>query len=280
MSDKILFREMLSEIVAFAEAKANTLTLEEITLFFQDASLSDEQMELVYSYLESNKIIIEGHKKNEEIKLFDKSNEETVEKNEQDTNEEDKKEEHIKGKLSVEEDKYLSMYLEEIGDIKVDENEKQIQYQKMLNKDSLAKSRLIELYLLEVVDIARFYVNQGVALSDLIQEGNIGLMLTLDELEGEEEKKNFKEILKKGIVTAIEDAIEEADMVQSSSKQIVSKVNYLNEGVKNLEEEIGRTASIEELAKYMEMSKEEIEDILRVSDDEIIVAENEGKKSS
>lgn len=280
MSDKILFREMLSEIVAFAEAKANTLTLEEITLFFQDASLSDEQMELVYSYLESNKIIIEGHKKNEEIKLFDKSNEETVEKNEQDTNEEDKKEEHIKGKLSVEEDKYLSMYLEEIGDIKVDENEKQIQYQKMLNKDSLAKSRLIELYLLEVVDIARSYTNQGVALSDLIQEGNIGLMLTLDELEGEEEKKDFKEILKKGIVTAIEDAIEEADMVQSSSKQIVSKVNYLNEGVKNLEEEIGRTASIEELAKYMEMSKEEIEDILRVSDDEIIVAENEGKKSS
>ena len=48
-----------------------------------------------------------------------------------------------------------------------------------------------------------------------------------------------------------------------------SRVNYLNEAIKNLEEDLEHKVSIEELSAYLEMSEEEIQDILRMAGDEI-----------
>ncbi|MBA4686975.1 MAG: hypothetical protein H2184_07455 [Candidatus Galacturonibacter soehngenii] len=272
MNEKIIFREMLSEIRELAEAKGNKLSQEEINIFFKDVSLSEDQLELVYSYLEANRITIEGHKKSEKSKLFEQKEE---------TNESESKEDITtdKDNIPVEEDKYLSMYLEEIEELgNDDEEEKHKLLRGLLENDPMAKSKLIELYLPKVVEIAKQYVNKGVALSDLIQEGNIGLMLTLDQIDQDTDFKTIEATIKQGIIAALEEAIDEVSFTKSSQDQIVSKVNFLNEGVKNLEEEMGRTVSIEELAKYLEMSKEEVEDIIRVSDDEIIVEENKEKK--
>lgn len=279
MNDKIIFREMLSEIGELAEAKNNKLTIEEIKDFFKDVSLSDDQMELVYSYLEANKIVVEGHQKSDAIKLFEVGEENSLAVKE-DEEKEDSKKESDSPKISVEEDKYLTMYLEELGEIhELDENEKNILYRQIIQNDPLAKSRLIENYLPKVVEIAKRFVNKGIALSDLIQEGNIGLMLMLDNLEETTDIAALEQVLEKGVVLAIEDAIDQVDSIKSANKQIVNRVNYLNEGTRNLEEELGRTVSIEELAKYMEMSEDEIRDIIRVADDEIVVMENENKKS-
>jgi RNA polymerase primary sigma factor len=279
MNDKIIFREMLSEIGKLAEANNNILTIEEIKEFFKGASLSDDQMELVYSYLEANKIVVEGHKKSEAIKLFEENKAESNNFEETKDNEELKNESDTP-KFSVEEDKYLTMYLEELGDIEeLDEQEKHILYSKVIQNDPLAKSRLIENYLPQVVEIAKGFVNNGVALSDLIQEGNIGLMLTMDNIEESAGAATLEKTLEEGVIIAIENAIDEADSIKSANKQIIGRVNYLNEGARNLEEELGRTVSIEELAKYMEMSENEIQNIIRVSDDEIVVMENKDKKS-
>lgn len=278
MNDKIMFREVLSELRELAEANANKLTLDEINIFLKEVSLSDEQLELVYSYLEANKITIEGHKKSDAIKLFeekeDKSSEEEL--NEDEEQEDQKK---VVEESSLEEDKYLSMYLEELSELNTkEEKERNILLEKIAENDPMAKSRLIESYLPKVVDIAKQFVNRGLALSDLIQEGNIGLMLTLDDLLQESDLDSIEERLEQGIITVIEDAIEEVDSVKIANKQIVSRVNYLNEGARNLEEEMGRTVNIEELARYLEMSQEEVADIIRVSDDEIVVMENKDKK--
>lgn len=173
------------------------------------------------------------------------------------------------------------MYLEELKEIgNDDENEKLRLLHGLIENDPMAKSKLIELYLPKVVDIAKQYVNKGVALSDLIQEGNIGLMLSLDQVDKNADINFIDVTIRQGVVTALEDAIEEVSNIKASNNQIISKVNFLNEGVRNLEEEMGRTVSIEELAKYLEMSKQEVEDLIRVSDDEIIVEENKDKKDS
>lgn len=274
MNEKIIFREMLSEIRELAEAKGNKLSQEEINIFFKDVSLSEDQLELVYSYLEANRITIEGHKKNEKSKLFEQKEETSESESKEDiTSDTDS--------IPVEEDKYLSMYLEEIEELgNEDEKEKHKLLRGLQENDPMAKSKLIELYLPKVVDIAKQYVNKGVALSDLIQEGNIGLMLTLDQVDKDTDFETLESTIKQGIIAALEEAIDEVSFTKSSQEQIVSKVNFLNEGVKNLEEEMGRTVSIEELAKYLEMSKEEVEDIIRVSDDEIIVEENKDKKDA
>lgn len=275
MNDKIIFRELLSEIRELANAKENHLTLDEINIFFKDVSLGEEQLELVYSYLEANRITIEGHRKNEAIKLFEEKEEETKESDSKEDIKPDS------DNVSLEDNKYLSMYLEELKEIgNDDENEKLRLLHGLIENDPMAKSKLIELYLPKVVDIAKQYVNKGVALSDLIQEGNIGLMLSLDQVDKNADINFIDVTIRQGVVTALEDAIEEVSNIKASNNQIISKVNFLNEGVRNLEEEMGRTVSIEELAKYLEMSKQEVEDLIRVSDDEIIVEENKDKKDS
>lgn len=280
MNDKIIFREMLTEIGELAQAKNNKLTVDEIKNYFSKVSLSDEQLELVYSYLEANKIEVQGHEQNDNMKLFEvKEEEETTEAiDEVNENEEANGEEQ---NLDPEENQYLIMYLEELGTLpKINENEKLDLYNQAIKGDSVAKNKIIEIYLMEVVEIAKGYVDKGILISDLIQEGNIGLMLSVEGLEGLENAAHVEEKIRTGVIASIESVIEENDFINITKKQIVSKVNFLNEGVKNLEEELGRAVSIEELANYMEMSVEEVRDVIRVSDDEIKVKENEEKSNN
>jgi RNA polymerase primary sigma factor len=214
------------------------------------------------------------------MKLFEvKEEEETTEAIEEvNENEEANGEEQ---NLDSEENQYLIMYLEELGTLpKINENEKLDLYNQAIKGDSVAKNKIIEIYLMEVVEIAKGYVDKGILISDLIQEGNIGLMLSVEGLAGLENATHVEEKIRAGVIASIENVIEENEFINITKKQIVSKVNFLNEGVKNLEEELGRAASIEELAKYMEMSEEEVKDIIRVSDDEIKVKENEEKSNN
>lgn len=280
MSDKIIFREMLTEISELAETKNNKLTVDEIKDFFKTISLSEDQMELVFSYLEANKIVVEGHEKNDNIKLFEEKEEEKDLPSFEETHDNEEESKGVQA-IDAEENQYLKIYLEELGTLPViSESEKTKLYAQAIEGDSVAKSKIIEIYLMKVVEIVKNYVNKGILISDLIQEGNIGLMLAIDEIVELDNTEQVEQMLSHGITASIESVIEENEFINVAKKQIVNKVNYLNEGVKNLEEELGRTVSIEELGKYMEMSEEEIRDIIRVSDDEIKVKENEEKNNS
>ena len=61
MQEKIIFREMLSEIKELADEKQGRLTVEEIKDFFKNAHLDDNQMELIYQYLLGQKIRVDGY---------------------------------------------------------------------------------------------------------------------------------------------------------------------------------------------------------------------------
>ena len=54
------FIELLSDLVKIGEAQDNRLTKEEISRYFADLDLAEEQMELLYQYLAANKILVEG----------------------------------------------------------------------------------------------------------------------------------------------------------------------------------------------------------------------------
>ena len=55
MEQKIIFREMLGEIMKLADARDNRLTVKEIDDFFENMHLTKEQMAMVYEYLDSQK---------------------------------------------------------------------------------------------------------------------------------------------------------------------------------------------------------------------------------
>ena len=62
--------------------------------------------------------------------------------------------------------------------------------------------------------------------------------------------------------------LEEQTELSKRDKKMVEKVTLLDEAIKNLTEELGRKVAIDELAVYMGMEIEEIEDILKLTGEE------------
>jgi RNA polymerase nonessential primary-like sigma factor len=78
------------------------------------------------------------------------------------------------------------MYLNEIGFSPLLTAEEEIYYsRKLLKGDESAKKRMIESNLRLVVKIARRYMNRGLALLDLIEEGNLGLIRAVEKFDPE-----------------------------------------------------------------------------------------------
>ena len=76
------------------------------------------------------------------------------------------------------------------------------------------------------------------------------------------------EVLETQIQQSIQAFLEEYTEVSNRDKKMVEKVNQLDESIKALTEEMGRKVSIDELAVYMGMEIEEIEDILKLMGEE------------
>lgn len=257
MQEKIIFREMLSELKAYADTKNNVLSKEEIKEFFKNAHLTDEQYEFIYEYLGSQKIAVEGYQK-------------AAPEAEEATDKGDQAETPLQD--SQEEDTFLNMYLEDLAASEIPElteEEELALFNQAAGGDAMAKSRLIEQNLKRVYDLVMEYNNTQLPKSDLIQEGNVGLILVMDALEQQKTLTDYQEYMKKEILQVLDDAEQEQKDFKHDDQQIVEQVNYLNEAIKNLEVDLERKVSLEELSAYIEMPAEEIEGILKMAGDEI-----------
>ncbi|MHA9737786.1 hypothetical protein [Robinsoniella peoriensis] len=257
MQEKIIFREMLSELKAYADTKNNMLSQEEIKEFFKNAHLTDAQYGFIYEYLGSQKITVEGYQSG-------------VTEAEEDTVNDDQAETPIQD--SGEEDTFLNMYLEDLAASEIpelSEEEELALFNQAAGGDAMAKSRLIEQNLKRVYDLVMEYNNTQLPKSDLIQEGNVGLILVMDALKQQKTLSDYQEYMKKEILQVLDDAEQEQKDFKHDDQQIVEQVNYLNEAIKNLEEDLERKVSLEELSAYIEMPAEEIEGILKMAGDEI-----------
>lgn len=242
MQDKLKFLETLDEIVNIAETNNRTITMDEIKEAFKDTELGEDQFESIYAYLAENKITIKNY-----ISMNDKSIDEYQE--------------------SKEESAYLKMYLDDLDAItNCDDFELIILYEKIKNKDETAKTRMIEGNLKLVVSIAKECRGKGIIIGDLIQEGNIGLMNAVNAL-ADIDCNNIKDYLKKEIRNYIEAAIVEQNSENSIEQEAIIMVNRLSKAAKELEEELGRLPDVVEVAKHMNITNEEVEDLLRLSKD-------------
>lgn len=247
MQERIIFREMLSGIKELADAKGNCLTSEEVRDFFSNAHLTEEQFAMIFAYLEGQKIQIEGYES-----VGGKSEPEEQE-----------------GKDPTE-DEYMKMYLEDLETVlPVSEEEEEKLFLQAAAGDAGAKSRLTELYLKMVCEIAHTYAYGSLPVSDLIQEGNIALLLALNDLEVQESLQEYREELYRAVSRAMEEALTEQRDLKDLDEQVAERVNHLSESVKNLERDLEHRVSVSELSAYLEMPMEEIRDILRMAGDEI-----------
>lgn len=245
MEKRLEFRQKLGGILRLAEENGRTITIEEVERYFEEEHLSKAQIELVFDYLLSQKIVVKGYEKTGSSVI---SREEQEERN---------------IAFSAEEEAYLKEYTNDLSAIKtVSKEEKEVLFAKAIVGDALAKSRLVEGYLLKVVEIAKEMHHPEVFLGDLVQEGNVGLLLAVDLIR---DSKEAERIIEREIRQAMQMLIEEQTELKSRDKKMVEKVNLLDESIQTLTEELGRKVTIDELAVYMGISEEEVEDILRLT---------------
>lgn len=259
MEEKFLFQDTLKKIETYALKRDKILTIEEIDDFLRDMNLSREQLELVYEYLITKRITIKGY---ESVK----TGKETDEKENIEPEEDTKEDQNV-----------LNFYFEEMEatSLQEPESEKEM-FLKTIQGDGNAKADLINHNLKLVVQIAKRYQDNGVELSDLIQEGNVALMLAMDNLnevsfEEGHELEAFHEYLADEITSAVLNTIAIEENLNSDNEEILNKINHIHEAVKTLTEEMGRSVSIEEVAKYLDMEPEGIEEVIHLSTTELSI---------
>jgi RNA polymerase primary sigma factor len=161
----------------------------------------------------------------------------------------------------------LSMYLKEINKIPLLSREEEDKYARAAAQgDKTAKDKLINANLRFVVNVAKKYQNQGLPLSDLISEGNIGLMNAIERFDVD---KGYHFI--SYAVWWIRQAILKA--ICEKSRMIRLPLNRANELVqiekarKQIQGEKGDEAEMKKIAKVLNMDEDHVADLVNISRD-------------
>ena len=159
----------------------------------------------------------------------------------------------------------LEKYLQEIGKVDLLTPEEEVELAKRIKQgDQAALEKLTKANLRFVVSVAKQYQNQGLSLSDLIIEGNLGLIKAAQRFD---ETRGFKFISYAvwWIRQSILQALAEQSRIVRLPLNKVGSLNKINKAFSELEQEFEREPSPEELAELLEIPTEEVETTLGVA---------------
>lgn len=227
MEGRLEFREKLRGILETAEGQGNIMTLEEVEQYFEEDNLSKEQTELVCDYLLSQKVAVKGYEKRPGIIMGKDAGKEEP------------------AVMSREEQEYLAEYLSGIESTK-------------------REDEALYHYLVEVTKAAQELYHPDIFIGDLIQEGNVSLMLAMGQDAGPGEDKRIMEDVRMGMQVMVESQTE----LKRRDKKMVEQVAELDAKIQTLSEEMGRKVTVDEVAEHIGMSEEQILDVLKLAGEE------------
>ncbi len=159
----------------------------------------------------------------------------------------------------------LEKYLQEIGKVDLLTPEEEVELAKRIKQgDQDALEKLTKANLRFVVSVAKQYQNQGLSLSDLINEGNLGLIKAAQRFD---ETRGFKFISYAvwWIRQSILQALAEQSRIVRLPLNKVGSLNKINRAFSELEQTYEREPLPEELAKQLNITTNEVETTLSVA---------------
>lgn len=263
------FRQQLDELTKQAKKQGNRMSVQQIREKLRSAGLDETKLQLVYNYLDMMS-----------IEVYDENIPEAASGS---------GEEHLRS---------LEQYMREMEELPpMDEVEELTLFHMAAEGDGNARSRIAERYLSAVTDLVNDIetreketaegknkekkgagpASQALDLTgefteeDLIQEGNMGLLLALEHLERQENLAAYRAVLLNGVTSYMEQTVEGLKDAEKSDRRVVSRMNQLADAAHDLEEELDRKPSLEELSAYLDLPAEEIRDLLRVGGEDMKV---------
>jgi RNA polymerase primary sigma factor len=244
--------EELQKLVGSGQEKG-FLTYDEIVKGIEEVELTKEQVEDFTTYLIDHGIeLVEG----EEHKRL--------------PHEQPLVEEEVKAApkldLTVEPSlDSLRLYLREIGKVPLLTADQEVYLAKRIERgDMTAKTQMIEANLRLVVSIAKGYLGRGLSFLDLIQEGSLGLIRAVEKFDYRKGYK-FSTYATWWIRQAVTRAIADKARTIRIPVHMVEKLNKVVHIERQLVQRLGREPRPEEIADELEMTTEEVREILRMA---------------
>ncbi|MDD6212818.1 MAG: sigma-70 domain-containing protein [Clostridiales bacterium] len=245
MDQKEVFRNGLQRMRKMAEANHNHVTVGDILSCFPEMELNQDQIRLIYQYAEEEHIVIEDYQ------LHDTRSVSVGEK-----------------KLSGEEKAYFKMYLEDLKAITPCTAEEEMMLMERLSAgEEEVITRLTEGYLHSVLELARKHSGNGVLIGDLVQEGNMELMIALSDISAGAVllAGGHREYILNRIDEVMKALIAEQSGYHKAGEKMARETNRLLAATMELEDELGREATLEELAKKVQLPEDKVKELIQIS---------------
>ena len=262
----------LFRLVEKGKSKNNAIEFSEIDGFCKEAKLTGDQMDLVYQYLEDNKIDVIQTSEEPELAFINDTDllvddslllEPTDDELEEEEENIDLDAIDLLDGVGTEDP--VRMYLKEIGTVPLLTAEEELRLAKRKAEGAQkAKDRLIEANLRLVVSIAKRYTGRGMSFLDLVQEGNLGLIKGVEKFNYD---KGFK--LSTYATWCIRQSVTRALADQARTIRVpvhmVETINRMSKMQRKLTLELGYEPSPAELAAALDMTESKVLEIMQIA---------------